>query len=109
VKENPQKYNDWGKNWEMKTDGKEDELFSPYLEEPFEKARARGIIPSGLKSIGGTWSTANDHGEATYLIMVHMLEYDGTDGNDLTSAEIEGRLSNSSTPASRQPPCGTSA
>lgn len=91
VKQNPQKYKDWGKNWEMKTDGKEDELFSPYLEEPFDQARQKGIIPSGMKSIGGTWSVVNDNGEATYLNMVHMLEYDGTDVHDLTNAEIEGR------------------
>ncbi|HXW71083.1 MAG TPA: FAD-dependent oxidoreductase [Methylocella sp.] len=91
VKANPQKYKDWGKNWEMTTDGKEDELFSPYLEEPFNKAREKGIIPAGLKSIGGTWSAINDHGEATYLNMVHMLRYDGTDLRDLTQAEIEGR------------------
>jgi len=29
--------------------------------------------------------------EATYLNMVHMLEYDGTDVRDLTRAEMEGR------------------
>src|SRR5262249_31330195 len=81
VKENPQKYKDWGKNWAIKTDGKEDELFSPYLEKPFDQAREKGIIPSGMKSIGGTWSGINDNGEATYLNMVHMLEYDGTDVN----------------------------
>lgn len=91
VKENPQRYKDWGKNWEIKTDGKEDELFSPYLEEPFERAREQGIIPAGMKSIGGTWSAINDNGEATYLNMVHMLDYDGTDVHDLTRAEIEGR------------------
>src|SRR5262249_46541088 len=91
VKENPQRYKDWGKNWAIETDGKEDELFSPYLEEPFDKAREKGIIPSGMKSIGGTWSVINDNGEATYLNMVHMLEYDGTDVNDLTRGEIEGR------------------
>ncbi|HUB63223.1 MAG TPA: FAD-dependent oxidoreductase [Methylocella sp.] len=91
VKANPKKYKDWGKNWEMKTGGKEDELFSPYLEEPFDKAREKGIIPAGLKSIGGTWSAISEHGEATYLNMVHMLEYDGTDVRDLTRAEMEGR------------------
>jgi ribulose 1,5-bisphosphate synthetase/thiazole synthase len=91
VKQNPQKYKDWGKNWAITTDGKEDEMFSPYLEEPFDKAREKGIIPKGMKSIGGTWSIINDNGEATYLKMVHMLEYDGTDVNDLTRAEIEGR------------------
>ncbi|MGA7656000.1 MAG: FAD-dependent oxidoreductase, partial [Methylocella sp.] len=91
VKASPKKYKDWGKNWEMKTGGKEDELFSPYLEEPFDKARESGIIPAGLKSIGGTWSAISEHGEATYLNMVHMLEYDGTDVRDLTRAEMEGR------------------
>lgn len=70
---------------------KEDELFSPYLEEPFDQAREKGIIPKGTKSIGGTWSVINDNGEAAYLNMVHMLEYDGTDVNDLTRSEIEGR------------------
>jgi hypothetical protein len=30
-------------------------------------------------------------GEATYLNMVHMLQFDGTDVNDLTGGEIEGR------------------
>ena len=33
VKANPKKYKDWGKNWEMETGGKEDEPFSPYLED----------------------------------------------------------------------------
>ncbi|MCI0467510.1 MAG: FAD-dependent oxidoreductase [Beijerinckiaceae bacterium] len=91
VAANPKKYKDWGKNWEIITAGKEDELFSPYLEEPFDMAREKGIIPPGLKSIGGTWSAINDHGEATYLNMVHMLEFDGTDVFDLTRAEMEGR------------------
>jgi hypothetical protein len=91
VKANPKRYKDWGKNWEIQTGGKEDELFSPYLEEPFDKAREKGIIPPGLKSIGGTWSAISDTGEATYLNMVHMLEYDGTDVRDLTRGEIEGR------------------
>ena len=91
VKTNPQKYKDWGKNWDMETSGKEDEMFSPYLEEPFNKAREQGVISPGLKSIGGTWSTVNDHGEASYLNMVHMNEYDGADVWDLTRGEIEGR------------------
>ncbi|HEY9774059.1 MAG TPA: FAD-dependent oxidoreductase [Planktothrix sp.] len=91
VKDNPQKYKDWGKNWAITTDGKEDEMFSPYLETPFDKARETGIIPPGMKSIGGTWSVINENGEATYLNMVHMLEFDGTDVNDLTRGEIEGR------------------
>ena len=71
--------------------GKEDDLFSPYLEKPFAQARAAGVIPPGLKSIGGTWSTITDSGEATYLNMIHLTGYDGTDVWDLTRAEIEGR------------------
>ena len=38
VRENPMRYKDWGKEWSIKTDGKEDDLFSPYLDKPFEKA-----------------------------------------------------------------------
>ncbi len=91
VKENPSTYKDWGKNWEIETGGKEDELFSPYLERPFDQARDAGIIPKGLTSIGGTWSTITDSGEATYLNMIHLTGYDGTNVLDLTRAEIEGR------------------
>ena len=91
VKNNPTKYKDWTKKWQVKTTGKEDERFSPYLEEPFNQARKDGVIPKGLTSIGGTWSTINDHGEATYLNMIHMGGIDGTDLWDLTRGEIEGR------------------
>ena len=91
VRENPMCYKDWGHEWNIKTDGKEDELFSPYLDKPFDKARAQGIIPPGLKSIGGTWSGISASGDATYLNMVHMGGFDGTDVWDLTQAEIEGR------------------
>jgi hypothetical protein len=91
VAENPSKYKDWGKNWDIQKGGSEDELFSPYLERPFDQARAAGVIPPGMKSIGGTWSTITDSGEATYLNMIHLTGYDGTDVFDLTKAEIEGR------------------
>jgi ribulose 1,5-bisphosphate synthetase/thiazole synthase len=91
VKANPKKYKDWGKNWEIAKGGKEDEMFSPYLDEPFDKARESGIIPASLKSIGGTWSAISETGEATYLNMVHMLAFDGTDVRDLTRGEMEGR------------------
>jgi hypothetical protein len=91
VKENPSSYKDWGKNWDIQKGGKEDDLFSPYLEKPFDRAREEGVIPAGLTSIGGTWSTISDSGEATYLNMIHMTGYDGTDVWDLTRAEIDGR------------------
>lgn len=91
VKEHPSSYRDWGKNWDIQKGGKEDELFSPYLEKPFDQARKEGVIPPGLTSIGGTWSTITDEGEATYLNMIHLTNYDGTDVWDLTAAEVEGR------------------
>src|SRR5262245_40210493 len=74
VAENPTTYKDWGLNWDVEKGGKEDHLFSPYLEAPFNRARAEGVIPAGLKSIGGTWSTITDSGEATYLNMIHLTE-----------------------------------
>jgi hypothetical protein len=91
VAANPTRYRDWGLEWDIQKGGKEDELFSPYLDKPFAQARAQGVIPPGLKSIGGTWSTITDSGEATYLNMIHLSGYDGTDVWDLTRAEIDGR------------------
>jgi len=91
VKENPLTFKDWDENWEVKTTGKEDGLFSPYLGEPFDRAREEGLIPQDLTGIRGTWSTLTDVGEATGLNLVHMRGYDCTDVWDLTKAEIEGR------------------
>jgi hypothetical protein len=91
VRENPCTYGDWGKNWDIETNGKEDTLFTPYLEKPFNQAREEGLIPKNLVSIGGTWSTVTGAGEATSLNMIYMLGYDCTDVWDLTKAEMEGR------------------
>ena len=84
-------YKDWSKGWQIMTSGKEDDLFSPYLQEPFELAREAGLIPEDVRSIGGTWGRISDSGEATYLNLVYMRGYDCTDVRDLTRAEIEGR------------------
>jgi hypothetical protein len=91
LKANPKTYKDWGKNWKIETSGKEDDLPTAYLEEPFDRAREAGIIPVGIKSIAGTLGSITDSGEATYMNMVYMLGYDSTDVGDLTRAEIEGR------------------
>jgi hypothetical protein len=91
IRTHPTKYSDWTNNWDIETTGKEDELFSPYLEEPFKRARQDGIIPENIKSIGGTWSSITDAGEATSLNMVYMGGYDCTNVWDLTRAEMEGR------------------
>jgi hypothetical protein len=84
-------YRDWGANWTIETTGKEDGLFSPYLEEPFEQARRAGIIPEYIRSIAGTWGSISDSGDVTGLNVVCMPGYDATDVRDLTKAEMEGR------------------
>ncbi|MGD8474887.1 MAG: FAD-dependent oxidoreductase [Anaerolineae bacterium] len=91
VREHPSTYRNWKHSWSTVTSGKEDDLLTPYLEEPFARARADGLIPKTLTSIGGTFGTLSDAGEATYLNMVYMTGYDCTDVWDLTHAEIEGR------------------
>ena len=91
VREHPSTFADWGKNWRIRTSGKEDHLFTPYLQEPFDRARSEGVIPEHLTSIAGTWSTLTEAGEATSLNMIYMLGYDCTDVWDLTRAEMEGR------------------
>lgn len=84
-------YADWGKNWTIKTSGKEDAMFSPYLEEIFERAKADGVIPGDASAIAGTWSTFTESGEALQLNMVYAFGFDCTDARDLTQAEITGR------------------
>src|ERR1700733_8542973 len=93
VKADPQTYADWSGNgeWDYETTGKEDQLFSPFLRKPFQKALAAGIIPPSLKTIAGTWGTVTDQGDLTYLNLVHVPEIDGTDPTDLTVGEMRGR------------------
>ena len=92
VKADPQTYADWAKDgeWSVATSGKEDAMFSPFLRKPFEQAHMAGLLPDNLKTIAGTWGTVSDQGDLTYLNMVHMM-LDGTDPDDLTFGEIEGR------------------
>ena len=92
VKADPQTYADWAKDgeWSVETSGKEDAMFSPFLRKPFEQAHQAGLLPDSLKTIAGTWGTVSDQGDLTYLNMVHMT-LDGTDPDDLTTGEIEGR------------------
>jgi len=83
---NPSTIKDWG----VETTSKEDGLFSPYLSEPFQRAKAAGEIPEDVE-IAGTWSRLSEHGDATYINVVYMPGYDATDVRDLTRGEIEGR------------------
>lgn len=88
---NPTSYKDWAGNWKISISNEDQDLFSPYIQEPFNQARKDGIIPEGISSLGGTWSSITDEGEATGLNMIYMQGYDPTDVWDLTKAEIEGR------------------
>lgn len=88
VQEHPSCFRDWGKNWKIRTTGKEDDLRSPYLQEPFNRAREEGLTTD---SLAGTWGRLTEAGEATNMNVVYMLGYDCTDVWDLTRAEMEGR------------------
>jgi ribulose 1,5-bisphosphate synthetase/thiazole synthase len=92
VKADPQTYKDWVGNgeWNIETTGKEDEMFSPFLRKPFKQAAASGVIPAKLATIAGTWGTVSDQGDLTYLNLIFVAA-DGTDPDDLTRGEIEGR------------------
>jgi hypothetical protein len=91
IKESAPTYKDWSASWRIETGGKEADLFSPFLQEPFDMARRAGIIPEAVTSIGGTWSRISEAGEATGLNLVYLPGYDCTDVRDLTRAELEGR------------------
>lgn len=66
-------------------------MFSPFLHKPFKAALDAGLIPSDLSTIAGTWGAIHDSGELTYMNLVHLADIDGTDPDDLTIGEIEGR------------------
>ncbi|MGI1663848.1 FAD-dependent oxidoreductase [Palleronia sp. KMU-117] len=92
VRADPQTYKDWSSGeWSVETDGKEDDLFSPFLRKPFRKAIDDGLIPPHLSTIAGTWGAVHDTGELTYMNLVHLAEVDGTDPDSMTQGEIEGR------------------
>jgi ribulose 1,5-bisphosphate synthetase/thiazole synthase len=93
VKADPQTYKDWEGNgeWNIETSGKEDALFSPFLRKPFKQALAAGLLPPNLSTIAGTWGAIFDQGDLTYLNLIGLAGYDGTDPDDLTAAEMEGR------------------
>ena len=92
VKSDPHTYSDWfGPGWGMKTSGKEDELFSPYLKKPFEQAIKSGLIPKNLTTITGTWGALSEQGDLSYLNIIHLAGLDATNPDHLTKGEMEGR------------------
>ena len=92
VKSDPHTYSDWfGPGWGMKTSGKEDKLFSPYLKKPFEQAIESGLIPKNLTTITGTWGAISEQGDLSYLNIIHLRGLDATNPDHLTKGEMEGR------------------
>ncbi len=92
VRADPQTYANWSTGeWEVETDGKEDDMFSPFLAKPFAQAIRDGHMPAHLNTIGGTWGAVHDSGEMTYMNLVHLAGIDGTDPDSMTRGEIEGR------------------
>ncbi|NIS91249.1 MAG: FAD-dependent oxidoreductase [Woeseiaceae bacterium] len=92
IKADPQTYKDWeGGEWTIETSGKEDNMFSPFLRKPFQSAIEAGLIPEHLDTICGTWGAISEQGDLTYLNLVHLAGCDGTDADQLTANEIEGR------------------
>ncbi|MHB1834950.1 MAG: FAD-dependent oxidoreductase, partial [Solirubrobacteraceae bacterium] len=92
VRADPQTYADWSSGeWTVRTSGKEDELYSPFLRKPFAQAIRDGVLPADLTTVAGTWGAIHDSGELTYMNLVHLAGCDGTDPDSLTRFEIEGR------------------
>lgn len=83
---NPSTIADWGDN----SGDKEEDEFSTYLVEPFNRAKEAGEIPEDVR-IESYWNDFTDAGEVRSLNAIHMSGYDCTDVWDLTRAEIEGR------------------
>ena len=80
---NPGKIGDWGET-------QDENAFSTYLIEPFNKARKAGEIPEDV-TIESYWTNYTDAGEITSFNGIHMHGIDPTDVWDLTKAEIMGR------------------
>ena len=85
-------YADWTGEWEMKTNGKEDKMFSPFLVKPFKKAIEDKLFEKEPHiDYGGSYSTISPEGDVTQLNVIFIRGIDCTNIEDLTRAEIEGR------------------
>lgn len=95
IAETQPKYGDWGadednKNWSYDVHDSCKEMFSPYLGKVFAKGKKAGMIPPDV-TLGGSWSTITEYGDANYMNVVSIPGVDCTDVMDLTRAEIHGR------------------
>ena len=86
VKKNPSRLGDWS----GETTGKEDDLFSSFMVEPFIEAKKAGEIPDDIVLLG-FWGGLTEAGEAKNINVAHIVGIDSTDVRDLTRAEMEGR------------------
>jgi hypothetical protein len=77
-------------DWANRTSGKEDDLFSTWIVEPFNQAKKAGEIPENA-TVLGYWGGLTEAGEATNINVAHVFGIDSTDVWDLTRAEIDGR------------------
>ena len=85
-------YSDWKGEWEMTTNGKEDDMFSPYLVKPFRIAIEKGELKKEPHiDYGGSYSTVTPEGEVTQMNAIFISGIDCTNVEDLTRAEIDGR------------------
>ncbi len=86
IHKNPSRLSDWAN----KTAGKEDDLFSTWIVEPFNRAKEAGEMPADA-TVAGYWGGLTAAGEATNINVAQCLGVDTTDVWDLTRAEMEGR------------------
>lgn len=88
VEKDPKTFKDWNEaedtDWQQSISDRDANLKSPFIR----------LVPdhdSDHAPLTGSWSSINDHGEATNLNIAHMHGYDCTDVKDLTEAEMAGR------------------
>ena len=86
VNANPSRLGDWA----TRTSGKEDDLFSTWIVEPFNKAKEAGEMPED-SVVAGYWGGLTEAGEATNISVSHSFGVDATNVWDLTRAEMDGR------------------
>ncbi|MDM8540487.1 FAD-dependent oxidoreductase [Desulfococcaceae bacterium HSG9] len=77
-------------DWAGATSGQQDDLFTPYLDEPIKKAKQEGLIPQNIR-VEVIWHSLTENGDATHINAVRIRGIDPTNVWDLTRGEIEGR------------------
>jgi len=97
VKDHPARIADWARI----TSGKEDDLFTPYLAEPFDKAKEDGVIPKNIW-IEALWHSLTEAGEATHINAVRIRGIDPTNVSGFEKAKLRTFGSSLGTRTSRK-------